>query len=198
MKALARIKKTPFLRASVYLLFCVNSVLLIGLVRKYVELRQLKNEQQLTLNNVFPPLSEEQVHGYLKRLFENFETFEEKSFLSHTRYVLYQDNNPIGHAYQVREDIVCPVCEDVRFFVGVDINGAILGVVLVNQFHLYGERMKTENVDEFLSQFIERNLAEAFILGQDIKGITGATKTTKHFLEGILRMRKIHLVEAKQ
>ena len=198
MKVFARMKTTNLLRASVYLLCCVNSVLLIGLVRKYVELRQLKNEEQLTLRKLFPPLSEKQVHGYLNRLFEKFETFEEKAFRRHTRYALYQDNKPIGHAYQVREDIACPVCEDVRFFVGVDINGTIVGVVLVNQFHLYGERMKTETVEGFLSQFIERNLADTFTSAQDIEGITGATKTAKHFLEGILGIRKIHLVEAKQ
>ena len=176
----------------------MNSVLLIGVVRKYVHFRQLQHEERMNLESVFPPLSEEQVHNYLKKLFVNLDTFEQESFQRRVKYELYYDKKLIGHAYQVKEDIFCPVCEDVRFLVGVDLQGAITGIVLVNDFHLYGEKMKPDKVQMFLSQFINRQLGDAFILDHNIKGITGATKTTRYFLEGIIGIRNVHPVRAEE
>ena len=178
-------------------MFCVNCILLIGLVWKHIQYRQIQHEKLMTLERAFPSLTDEQVKGYLNQLFANISTFDQKTYLNHIKYTLYHDYNSIGHAYQVKKDIACPVCEDVRFFIGINLHGLITGVVLVNQFHLYGSRMNPEKVNEFLSQFINEKLDGPFRLNLNIEGITGATKTTQYFLDGVLGISEAHRSEAK-
>ena len=177
---------------------CINSVLFFSTTWNYLQLQEVRREEQANLIRIFPPLSEAIVNEYLKEIFADFGRFEEKIVDNYIRYTLFRDDDLIGHVYQVREDIVCPVCEDVRYFVGIDLDGLIRGVALVNQFHLYGTKLKSERVDEFLSQFIGERLDSTFRLNHNVKGITGASKTTQHFFEGILGINNVHSIEANQ
>ena len=198
MKLHIILDKSRLLRIIAYLMCCINSVLFFSTTWNYLQLREVRREEQANLDRIFPPLSEATVNEYLKQIFADFGRYEEKTLDNYKKYTLFRDDYLIGHVYQVREDIVCPVCEDVRFFVGIDLGGVIRGVALVNQFHLYGTKMKSERVDEFLSQFIGERLDSTFRMNHNVKGITGASKTTQNFFEGILGISKVHSIEAKQ
>lgn len=193
-----KLDKSRLLRIIAYLVCCINSVLFFSTTWNYLQLREVRRDEQANLDRIFPPLSEAIVNEHLKQIFADFGRFEEEIFENYIRYTLFRHDDLVGHVYQVREDIVCPVCEDVRYFVGIDLDGAIRGVALVNKFHLYGTKMKSESVDEFLSQFIGKRLNSTFRMNHNVKGITGATKTTQHFLEGILGINNVHSIEAKQ
>ena len=190
---LAKIRWDLINNKILYILMLSIIALLTDTTWNYLEYRDLKKKEEESLNDKFPPLSQEQVRKYLSQLFPSFTKAKKEVYGKHIKYLLYDGSRLIGSAYQIREDLQCPVCEDVRFFLGVRQNNNISGIILVNPFELYGERLPLEIQDNFLSQFLNRNLKDSFILVQDIDAISGATKTTIHFLEGILDIKSIHL-----
>ncbi len=177
---------------TVVLLIFVNVTLAAIVTSRHFELKRLQEEEQNSLHENFPPLKRTQVSSYLNQLFPGSVEFDHATFGKTIKYRVYDQTTLLGNAYQVREDIHCPVCRDVRFFIGVDIDNIISGIVLVNPFHFYGEPLKAEIVDEFLGQFLNRQVSDQLHLGSNIHGITGATKTVEHFLDGVVGIQKLH------
>ena len=175
------------------LLVVVNVVLGIKVTSTHLELKRLQAEEQNRLDEIFPPLTTKQANSYLNQLFPDLSRFDQQNFGKHVKYGVYSKTNLIGYAYQVREDIWCPVCKDVRFFIGIDTDNTISGIVLVNPFHFYGEPLASALVDEFIEQFLGKQLNNEFHLDSNIQGVTGATKTVQHFMDGVLGIRRMHL-----
>lgn len=180
-------------KGTLLFLVVVNLVLGIKLASTHLELKHLREEQQNSLHENFPPLTRTQVSSFLTQLFPGFGAFEHTTFGNTIKYRIFDQTKLLGIAYQVREDIQCPACKDVRFFIGVDVDNTITGIVLVNKFHLYGEPLATEIVDEFLGQFIKKHVNYGFQFDTNVQGITGATKTAEHFLDGILGVKSLHM-----
>ena len=193
VRMLSRIKWSSILKAALYALIAANAALSIMVLSNFIELRKLHQEEQDTLNEIFPPLTANQVSSLLNQLFPELSRFDQENFGNHVKYYVFNETNLIGHAYQVREDIWCPVCKDVRFFIGIDTDNTISGIVLVNPFHFYGKPLASALVDEFVEQFVGKQLNNEFRLDSNIRGVTGATKTVRHFMDGILGIRRLHL-----
>ena len=187
-----RIRWSWILKGTVLLLVVVNVVLGIKVTSTHLELKRLQAEEQNRLDEIFPPLSRNQVNSNLTQLFPGIVRFEHYVFGKTIKYHVFGEKELMGYAYQIREDIVCPACKDVRAFLGIDINGIISGIVLVNPFHFYGEALSEELVDEFLGQFLDKRLNNGFLLGTNVNGITGATKTVEQFLDGVLGITAVH------
>ena len=145
-------------KCTLLLLVVANVALGIKLASTHFELVRLQKEEQRRLDENFPPLTTNQINSYLGRLFPELSRFDQEYFGKHVKYRVYDKTNLIGYAYQVREDIWCPVCKDVRFIIGIDTDNMISGIVLVNPFHFYGKPLASELVDEFVEQFLGKRL----------------------------------------
>ena len=166
--------------------------LVVDVTLGQLRLQSLVDEEQEILESNFPPLSEERIEEILIQVFPDLTRFEKAIHGNTIKYQVNRDTSLIGYAYQVREDIFCPVCEDVRYFVGLGPEGTVLGIVLVNGFHLYGEPMSAIDQKRFLRQFSDKKIYDSTIAYEEINGITGATKTTQRFVDGLHNVRTIH------
>ena len=79
------------------------------------------------------------------------------------------------------------MCTDVRAFVEIR-DDKIGDILLINHFDLYGNPMFIDSQVAFLSQFEHKKIKKDWQVGLNVDGMTGATKTAEHFVNG---MRKI-------
>ena len=176
-----------------YILLFSNVTLATSIGWNYVDLYRIQQKKQAELKVLFPPLKSDEILRILKGLFnEDNLKYEVSNFGECTQYTVLVDGQRIGYAYQVRKDIHCPVCRDVRYFVGINTDETIKGIFLVNSFERYGNPIEEETVTNFLQRFIGRNLTDLRATAR-IDGISGATKTTSNFVEGLFEIKRIRL-----
>ena len=166
----------------------VNIAIVSGTCALYIELWQLKDLEQSRLEAVFPRLSDEKLRELLSRFFPGFTSYSRETRASLVRYEVTQGWTSLGVAYQIREDISCPVCADVRALVEVQ-DGKIGDVILIDPFHLYGEPMPAELQQSFIAQFENQKIKERMLVGFNVDGISGATKSAEKFANGIYRIK---------
>ncbi len=154
----------------------------------FVNLRQLNEKEQSQLEAVFPLLSEEKIKNSLKKFYPELTSYHQETRGSLIRYEVYHRSTLLGTAYQIREDIYCPVCIDVRAFVKIK-DGKIGDIDLINPFHLYVKPMPVELQEAFLLQFLNQKIKTNMKVGFTIDGISGATKTAKSFVHGINKIK---------
>ena len=174
-----------------FLVLCLilgNIALLARSGTLYVNLRQLNEREQHQLESVFPPLSNEKIKNTLKKFYPEFTSYHDETRGSLVQYEVYEGWNLLGIAYQIREDIDCPVCMDVRAFIKVQ-DGKISDIVLINPFHLYGKPMPLKLQKTFLSQFFKKKIETNMKVGFTVDGISGATKTAKSFVSGMKKIK---------
>ena len=174
----------------VYCFLILNLILSAKFAWSYYTITILQDREQRALNDIFPVLSEETTFTNLRKLFPFMTHYNQKIKGKYIKYNAFVENQYSGYAYQVRENILCPVCKDVRFMVKIH-NNRISDITLINPFHLYGQELDAKMRDKFIAQFIGKTLDEQFTLNQDIDGISGATKTAEHFVRGIRGIKKI-------
>lgn len=174
-----------------YMVLCLilgNIALLARSGTLYVNLRQLNEKEQRYLESVFPPLSNEKVKNALKKFYPELTSYHDEARGSLVQYEVYDGWNLLGIAYQIREDIDCPVCMDVRSFIKIQ-DGKISDIVLINPFHLYGKPMPLKLQEVFLSQFFKKKIETNMKVGFTVDGISGATKTAKSFVSGLNKIK---------
>ena len=188
--------KIFFSRILFFLVLCLilgNIALLARSGTLYVNLRQLNEKEQRQLESVFPPLSNEKVKNALKKFYPELTSYHDETRGGLVQYEVYKGWNLLGIAYQIREDIDCPVCMDVRAFIMIQ-DGKISDITLINPFHLYGKPMPLKLQKTFLSQFFDEKIETNMKVGFTVDGISGATKTAKSFVSG---MKKIKIAMKK-
>lgn len=166
----------------------VNIAIVSGTCALYIELWQLEDREQSRLEAVFPRLPDEKLSELLNRFFPGFTSYHREIRGSLVRYEVSQGWTSLGVAYQIREDIPCPVCADVRALVKVQ-NGGIGDIILIEPFHLYGEPMPAELQQSFIAQFENNEIRERMMVGFNVDGISGATKSAERFVSGIYRIK---------
>lgn len=166
----------------------VNIAIVSGTCALYIELWQLKDLEQSRLEEVFPRLPDEKLRELLNRFFPGFTSYRRETRASLVRYEVSQGWTSLGVAYQIREDISCPVCADVRALVEVR-NGKIRDTILIDPFHLYGKPMPAELQQSFIAQFENKEIKERMLVGFNVDGISGATKSSEKFANGIYRIK---------
>ena len=166
----------------------VNIAIVSGTGALYIELWQLKNIEQSRLEEVFPRLPNEKLRELLNRFFPGFTSYRRETRGSLIRYEAFQGWTSLGVAYQIREDISCPVCADVRSLVEVQ-DGKIGDIILIDPFHLYGKPMPAELQQSFIAQFENKKIKERMLVGFNVDGISGATKSAERFVSGIYKIK---------
>ncbi len=166
----------------------VNIAIVSGTCALYIELWQLKDLEQSRLEAVFPRLPDERLRELLNRFFPGFTSYRRETRANLVRYEVSQGWTSLGVAYQIREDISCPVCADVRALVEVR-NGKIGNIILIDPFHLYGKPMPAELQQSFIAQFENKEIKERMLVGFNVDGISGATKSSEKFANGIYRIK---------
>jgi len=162
-------------------------------------------------NNYYPfrPLSDRELSNYLKKAFPSGDAFEATFYKNERIFKAKKNNRTIGYAKLIEKDIPCPTCTDVRFICGLDTNGRVKSIVLINEIDLRGVQFKIAKlelffnqliktvsgkqgvfritlVDEFLKQFYSKPINDNFFqIGKNIGVITGATESSYYMTEGI-------------
>ena len=188
---MAEVKRSFLLRILSYTVACLvfaNVAIVSGTSALYIELWQLKDLEQSRLEATFPRLSDEKLRKLLNRFFPGFTSYRRETRGSLVRYEVSQGWTSLGIAYQIREDIECPVCADVRALVEVQ-DKKIGDIILIDPLHLYGEPMPAELQQTFIAQFENKEVKENMLVGFNVDGISGATKSSKKFTNGIYRIK---------
>jgi len=121
---------------------------------------------------------------YLKKAAPEVDKFQ-KVNLGEDR-VVYVGRDRQGRLILAREvfkDVLCDVCTNVHFVYSFDLEGKIKNIVLIEKINLYGELIEAPDFLERVISSANRSLP--LRLKVDIDGITGATQTSKLFLEGL-------------
>ena len=166
----------------------VNIAIVSGTCALYIDLWQLKDLEQSRLEAIFPRLPDEKLRELLNQFFPGLTSYSRETRGRLVRYEVSQGWTSLGVAYQIREDISCSVCADVRALVEVQ-NGKIGDIILIDPFHLYGKPMSTELQQTFIAQFENKEVKEKMLVGFNVDGISGATKSAKKFTNGIYRIK---------
>ncbi len=148
-------------------------------------------------SNLFPPLDESTVSEFVSITFPMAESRKHEDFRGYDRYVIFGGQvDPVGYVYEVQEDLRCPVCNNVRLLVALDPAGEIKEIQALEPLELSGDPMPVEDETGFFRQFTsDRDEAPhepSYVLGENIDGITGATKSSIHIVDALNRLLFTH------
>jgi peroxiredoxin len=98
-------------------------------------------------------------------------------------YMGKDQNGALVLAREVFKDVLCDVCTNVHFVYSFDLTGKVKNIILIEKINLYGELI---DAPDFLQRAVQTaNRKLPLQLKEDLDGITGATQTSKLFLEGL-------------
>ena len=84
--------------------------------------------------------------------------------------------------------------EFISYALGIDANGAVLGVEIIDYRESYGYEVR--NAD-WRAQFIGKSAADPLQLTRDIRNVSGATLSCKHVTDGIKRVLATYAIALK-
>ena len=148
-------------------------------------------------SELFPPLDKLAVSEFVSITFPIAESRKHEDFRGYDRYVIFGgQDDPLGYVYEIQEDLRCPVCNNVRLLVALDAAGEIKEIQALEPLELSGDPMPVENETGFFRQFTtDRDEAPHepfYVLGENVDGITGATKSSIHIVEALNRLLFTH------
>ena len=149
------------------------------------------------MSNLFPPLDEPTVSEFVSVTFPMAESRKHEDFRGYDRYVIFgEQGDPVGYVYEVQEDLRCPVCNNVRLLVALDAAGEIKEIQVLEPLELSGDPMPVAEESRFFKQFTsDRNEAPhepSYVLGENVDGITSATKSSIHIVDALNRLLFTH------
>ncbi len=142
---------------------------------------------------LFPPLDEPTVSEFVSITFPMSESWDHEDFRGYDRYVIIgEQDDPVGYVYEIREDLRCPVCNNVRLLVALNADGEIKEIQVIEPLELSGEPLPVEDEIKFFRQFTSVENGSSYMLGDNIDGITGATKSSIHIVDALNRLLFTH------
>jgi hypothetical protein len=120
--------------------------------------------------------------AFLKSMLPGVRMFKPFSTGRETLYLGMDQDGRMLLARFVFKDIMCDVCRDVHYAYTLDAKGIIRHIALVLPFELYGTPM---DASPFINQFIGRRFDEELVPGTNVDIITGATRSSTVFIEGL-------------
>ena len=81
--------------------------------------------------------------------------------------------------------------EFITYAVGIDANGKVVGVEIVDYRESYGYEVRNA---EWRAQFIGKSSADPLQLTRDIRNVSGATLSCKHVTDGIKRVLATYVI----
>ncbi len=156
----------------------------------------MSNELRGT-SNLFPLLEGRTVSKFVSVTFPAAESRQREDFRGYDRYVLFGgQDDPIGYVYEIQSDLRCPVCNNVRLLIALDAAGEIREIQALEPLELSGEPLPVEDEIRFFTQFTsDRNEASngpSYVLGVNVDGITGATKSSVHIVDALNKLLNTH------
>ena len=148
-------------------------------------------------SNLFPPLNERTVSEFVSVSFPMAESRKQEDFRGYDRYVIFGgQDDPIGYVYEIQDDLRCPVCNNVRLLVALNAGGEIKEIQALEPLELSGDPMPVEDETGFFRQFTsdhkEASNGPSYVLGKNVDGITGATKSSIHIVDALNRLLIAH------
>jgi peroxiredoxin len=126
--------------------------------------------------------------SFLKSMLPGVHMFKPFSTGRETLYLGMDRDGRMLLARFVFKDIMCGVCKDVHYAFTLDAGGIIRHIGLVIPFELRGDPI---DAGPFISQFIGRRFDDTIAAGTNVDIITGATMSSKAFIEGIRETAEI-------
>ncbi len=126
--------------------------------------------------------------AFLKSMLPEVHMFKPFSTGRETLYLGMDSEGRMLLARFVFKDIMCGVCTDVHYAYTIDAKGMIRHIALVLPFELSGTPM---DASPFINQFIGRRFDEEFVPGTNVDIISGATMSSKAFIEGVQETAEI-------
>lgn len=126
--------------------------------------------------------------AFLKSMLPGVHMFKPFSLGRETLYLGMDQDGRMLLARFVFKDIMCDVCTDVHYAFTLDAKGIIRHIALVLPFELRGTPM---DASPFINQFIGRRFDEQFVPGTNVDIITGATRSSTVFIDGIRETAEI-------
>lgn len=120
--------------------------------------------------------------AFLKSMLPGVHMYKPFSAGGETLYLGMDKDGSMLLARFVYKDVMCDVCRDVQYAYTLDSGGIIRHIALVLPFEVYGTPIDPR---PFLDQFIGHRYDEPFEPGVNVDGISGATMTSKLFVEGL-------------
>jgi peroxiredoxin len=125
---------------------------------------------------------------FLKGMLPEVHMFKPISTGRETWYLGMDHEGSMLLARFVFKDIMCGVCRDVHYAYTLDAAGVIRHIALVIPFELKGDPI---DASPFVNQFIGRRFDEKIVPGTNVDIISGATMSSKAFIEGIRETAEI-------
>ena len=126
--------------------------------------------------------------AFLKSMLPDVHMFKPFSTGRETLYLGMGQDGRMLLARFVFKNIMCDVCTDVHYAYTLDAKGIIRHIALVLPFELRGTPI---DASPFINQFIGRRFDEEFVPGTNVDIISGATMSSKAFIEGVQETAEI-------
>ena len=144
-------------------------------------------------SGLFPPLAHQTVTDFITLAFPDAGSRLQELFRGYDRYSVFDgDLTLIGYVYEVKEDLRCPVCNNVRLLVALEVDGEIKEIQAIEPLELSGEPLPVEDEIRFFRQFTSQENGASYVLGENVDGITGATKSSIHIVDALNRLLFTH------
>ena len=149
--------------------------------------------ESASTSNLFPPLDGQTISEFVSIVFPAAESRFHEDFRGYGRYVVFGgQDDPIGYVYEIQDDLRCPVCNNVRLLVALDAAGEIKEIRALEPLELSGEPLLAEEETKFFRQFTSDRNGPTYVLGENVDGITGATKSSIHIVDALNRLLFAH------
>lgn len=86
-------------------------------------------------------------------------------------------------------DAVVGKHEKIRYAVGIDATGKVVGIEILEYNETYGYQVRDAS---WRKQFVGKNARDPVKLNQDIRNVSGATLSCKHITDGVRRVLALH------
>lgn len=98
------------------------------------------------------------------------------------RFTVFKNEQILGWAF---EDTVIGKWGPIHYLVGLDLNGDVLQVVILDFQEIRG---KPASKKRFLKQYTGKNITHPLRLRRDIDGVSGATITSRSLTDGVRKI----------
>jgi len=181
-------------RKSIYLLFSriiqililVNLFLFTQVAFYFIKINREKKELR-RISPFFRNLSQKEYEDCLLRFgIKDFSLVKDKK--NPARFYIYKQERLIGYLYDIKKDIDCTICSDLRFILYTNTFNQVLNIQFITPMEFYGKQIDTNEISNFIGQFKDENIKGINI--HEIDVISGATKSSIEFVKALQQTLK--------
>lgn len=115
-------------------------------------------------------------------------SFGKTHFSKFVVYRIFESKRTVGYAF---EDVVIGKWGPIRYLVGLDADGTVLQVIVLEYKEIRGRPVAKKR---FLNQYKGKTIQDELMLRVDIDGVTGATISSRSLTDGVRKVLHIYPV----